>query len=123
MSVARKMRAARVGCVVLTRDAHPVGVLTDRDLAVRIVADGRAAETTRASEVATYAPFVVTEEDGIETAAACMREHGVRRLPIVDAGGEVVGMVTTDDLMVLLGREIADLVGGIEESADSSDSR
>src|SRR5262245_52700584 len=92
--IAQKMRDAHVGCVVVTRDAHPVGVLTDRDLALRIVADGRAPETTRASDVATYAPLVVSEADGIETAAAQMRLHGVRRLPIVDAEGAVVGMVT-----------------------------
>jgi CBS domain-containing protein len=121
--IAQKMRDAHVGCVVLTRDARPVGVLTDRDLALRIVADGREPETTLASDVATYAPLVVSEADGIETAAARMREHGVRRLPIVDAEGIIVGMVTADDLMVLLGREFADLCDGIDASSDSGDSR
>lgn len=122
-AVARTMRDARVGCVVVTRGVHPVGIITDRDLALRVVAEGRDPTRTRASEIVTYDPFVIEEEAEIETAAARMREHGVRRLPIVDGSGKVVGMVTADDLLALLGREFANLCAGIEESADSSDSR
>lgn len=121
--VARTMRDARVGSVVVTRRGYPVGIITDRDLALRVVAEGRDPTRTPASEVVTYDPFVIEDDAEIETAAARMREHGVRRLPIVDGSGNVVGMVTADDLMALLGREFADLCAGIEGSADSSDSR
>jgi CBS domain-containing protein len=79
---------------------------------------------TRVSEIVTYDPVVVSESDGIETAAARMREHGVRRLPIIlNATGAIAGMVTADDLMVFLGRELASLCEGIEESSDACDSR
>jgi len=122
-AVARKLRDAHVGCVVVTRGAHPVGVVTDRDIAIRIVAEERDPRTTRVSEIVTYDPVVVRDDDGIDTASARMREHGIRRLPIVDAQGNVVGMVTADDLVVLLGRELANVCEGIEESADTSDSR
>jgi CBS domain-containing protein len=122
-TVARTMRELHVGCVVITRGTHPVGIVTDRDIALRIVAEALDPESTRVSEIVTYDPVVVSESDGIETVAARMREHGVRRLPIVDATGAVVGMVTADDIMVLLGRELASLCAGIEESSDACDSR
>jgi CBS domain-containing protein len=122
-AIARTMRELHVGCVVITRGTHPVGIVTDRDIALRVVAEGLDPNTTRISEIVTYDPVVVSENDGIETAAARMREHGVRRLPILDATGAVVGMVTADDLMVLLGRELASLCEGIEESSDACDSR
>lgn len=120
---ARKLRDERVGCVIVTRQGYPAGVLTDRDLTLRVLAEGRNPQTTRVSDVVTFDPITINENDGIETAAARMRDHGIRRLPIVDGAGNVVGIVTADDLMILLGRELADLCEGIESSSDSSESR
>jgi CBS domain-containing protein len=117
------MRDRRIGCVVVLRDGRPLGLLTDRDLAIRVVAEGSDPRRTTVSDVLTYGPVTVHVDDGVETALACMREHGVRRLPIVDDEGQVVGMVTVDDLVVLLGHEMKDLGEGIEESADAFDSR
>ncbi|WP_394836445.1 CBS domain-containing protein [Pendulispora rubella] len=120
---AAKLRDAHVGCVVVTRGTHPVGIVTDRDLAVRVVAEGRDPWRTLVSDIVTYDPFVVAVTDGIETALRRMREHGVRRMPIVDESGGVVGMVTADDLVLLVGREISDLCDGIQRGADATDSR
>jgi CBS domain-containing protein len=120
---ARIMRDQRVGCVVVVRDGHPLGLLTDRDLALRVVADGSDPKRTLVSDVLTYAPITVRETDGVQTAVARMREHGVRRLPIVDDHDRVVGIVTADDLVMLIGEELAGLTQGIEQSADSFDTR
>ncbi|WP_394842334.1 CBS domain-containing protein [Pendulispora brunnea] len=120
---AGKLRDAHVGCVVVTRGGRPVGIVTDRDLAVRVVAEGRDPWRTLVSDIVTYDPIVLEASDGIETAVARMREHGVRRLPIVDASGAVVGIVTSDDLVLLVGREMSDLCEGINGSADTCDSR
>jgi CBS domain-containing protein len=122
-SVARKMRDARVGSVVVTHDDRPIGILTDRDLALRVVAEERNATTTRVSDVVTYGPFVIKESDEIETAVRAMREHGVRRLPVVDDKGRLIGVVTADDLIMLLGRELAALADGIAENTDTYESR
>lgn len=122
-SAARKLRDARVGCVVVTRDKRPVGIVTDRDVTIRVVAEGRDAEQTRIGDIVTYGPFVVSEKDGIETAAACMKKHGVRRLPLVDERGTITGIVTADDLVTMLGHELSDLCEGIESGADSDETR
>ena len=121
--VAQKLRDNRVGCVVLERDGKPFGILTDRDVAIRVVAEGLDARITKAEAVATLHPVVVRDVEGLETAARRMREHGVRRLPVVDAEGKVCGIVTADDLVRILGRELGDIAAGFEASADASDSR
>jgi CBS domain-containing protein len=121
--VARQMRDARVGAVVVTREGRPIGIITDRDIALRVVAEERDPKTTRVGDVVTYGPFTVSESDEIETVVRAMREHGVRRLPIIDANGQLVGVVTTDDITILLGRELAALADGISESTDAYESR
>ena len=121
--VARKMRDASVGCVVVARDGRPIGILTDRDIALRVVAEGRDPAVTRVSEVVTYDPIVLAVDADIATATALVRAHGIRRIPIVDASGQVVGIVTSDELLVLVGKELSDLCAGIEDGADTTESR
>jgi len=99
--VATLMRERNVGSVVLVRDGALAGIVTDRDLAVSVVADGRGGED-RAIDHAS-AP-VVTGTPGMDVAAACdlLVEHGIRRLPIVD-GDRLSGIVTLDDLAARTG--------------------
>jgi CBS domain-containing protein len=98
-------------------------VLTDRDVAVRIVADGRDPLHTKVSEIVTYDPIVVDADSDLATASTLVRTHGVRRLPIVDSSGNLLGIVTVDELLVLVGRTLSNLCSGIEEGADASESR
>ncbi|HEY3820287.1 MAG TPA: CBS domain-containing protein [Polyangiaceae bacterium] len=122
-TAARTMRERRVGCVVVTRKGKATGIVTDRDLVVRVLAEGLDAWTTKVGDIVTYDPVTVSVHEGIETAVARMRRHGVRRLPIVEDDGVAVGIVTADDLLVLLGGEIAAVCEGIENRADAEDSR
>ncbi|MFO0662912.1 MAG: CBS domain-containing protein [Polyangiaceae bacterium] len=121
--IAKKLATSHVGCVVLVREGRPIGVLTDRDLVIRVVAAGKSAKTTRASDVVTYDPFVIEENAGVAGALRAMRSHGVRRLPIVDDEGMLVGIVTTDDLMTLYGQRLFELAQCIEANADATDTR
>ena len=99
--VAALMRERNVGSVVLVRDAAPVGIVTDRDLAMSVLADGRSGED-RAIDHAS-AP-VVTGAPGMDVAQAAetLIQHGIRRLPIVD-GERLTGIVTLDDLAARTG--------------------
>jgi CBS domain-containing protein len=120
---ARTMRDTGVGYVLVLRDGRPIGIVTDRDLVVRVVAQGQAPDCVRVGDVATWDPITVSLAEGIETAASRMREHGVRRLPIVDAAEQVVGIVTADDLLILLGNEIGAVSEAILNPSDAVDSR
>lgn len=122
-AAARLMRDRRVGCVVVTRNGRAIGVLTDRDIALRVVAEGKDPDVTRVEEVATLDPITVREDEGIESVIARMEMHGIRRLPVVTADGQICGIVTADDLVVLLGRELGGLCKMLEDSSDASDSK
>jgi len=123
LDVACRMRDEKVGSVVVVRDGRPIGMITDRDLVLRVVADRRDPATITVAAVVTYDAQTVRRTDGFETAVQTMKEHGVRRLPIVDAEGRVTGIVTADDLIKLLGSELAALGEAIEGNVDGSESR
>ncbi|MFT3765826.1 MAG: CBS domain-containing protein [Minicystis sp.] len=120
---ARRMRDFRVGCVVVVRDSRPVGILTDRDLVIRVVAEGRDAERTPISEIVTYEAATVPRDAALETAVRVMSDRGVRRLPIVTDEGKITGIVTADDLTVMLATMLGDLGIGIRDNVDASESR
>lgn len=102
--VLRLMEAQNVGSVVLVVDDKPAGIVTDRDLALRVLGRGRDPAATLVAEVMTRP--VVTAPDWLEPleAAAKMRDHGIRRLPVVRSEGQLQGIVTLDDLLYHLGR-------------------
>ncbi|MFO0668386.1 MAG: CBS domain-containing protein [Polyangiaceae bacterium] len=123
IEAARVMREKRVGCLVVVREGRPVGVVTDRDLALRVLAEGRDPRTSTVADIVTYDPIVVGVGDALETALEKMRVHGVRRLPIVSSEGKVVGVVTADDVMMSFGRGRAQLAQGHESASDVTESR
>src|SRR5438874_2039991 len=101
-AVAALMRDHNVGSVVLVdRAGRPVGMVTDRDLAVDILAEG--ADPGTAAEMCATAPVVTGDHDmDLEEAAALMVGHRIRRLPVMD-GDELAGIVTLDDIAVRTG--------------------
>ncbi len=103
---ARLMRHKHVGDIVVIAESEgggtPIGIVTDRDIAIEVVAKGLDPATT---ELATLIhPPVVIAEDSEDTTTVItrMRAHGVRRVPVVDRHGNVVGIVTLDDFLALL---------------------
>ena len=99
--VAALMRERNVGSVVLVRDGAPVGIVTDRDLTLSVLADGRSGEDHAIDHASKP---VVTGAPGMDVTDACelLVSHGIRRLPIVD-GDHLTGIVTLDDLAARMG--------------------
>ncbi|MET8446129.1 CBS domain-containing protein [Streptomyces sp. NPDC005209] len=96
---ARLMRDQNVGDVLVSYDCDLFGVLTDRDIVVRVLADGRDPHTTTAGSVCSPPPVVTVDpDDTTDHAAELMRHHHVRRLPVVERGGCPVGVVSLGDL-------------------------
>ena len=107
--LAEEMKASSVGCLVVVDDrGRPLGIVTDRDLTLRVVANGLRASETSAAEVMSHPLVTAAPGDSIESVMALMSAHGIRRVPIV-RDGRVTGMVSLDDLVVELGRELDDL--------------
>jgi CBS domain-containing protein len=104
----------RVGCVVVVSGTDPVGILTDRDVALEVIRRKLDPDAVRVEDLM-HAPLVVVREDAsVRSALDRMRGDGLRRLPVVDAEGQLVGIVTADDLAVILAAELAQLGRAIE---------
>jgi signal-transduction protein with cAMP-binding, CBS, and nucleotidyltransferase domain len=106
VDVADQMDAHSVGCVVVVdEEDRPLGILTDRDLTLRVVAAGREPEKTRAADV--MSPDVLTggRRDSTIELLKRLEQRGVRRAPLVEAG-HVVGLISLDDLIAELGIQL-----------------
>ena len=113
---ARRMREREVGFLVaIDAKARPVGVLTERDLVARVLADGHDPASMRVRAVMTPKPNTIAVEAPIGTAVSLMQFGAVRRLPVVDQAGKVVGLVTLDDVTALLAEEFT-MIGKLLES-------
>jgi CBS domain-containing protein len=102
------MQEHNVGTVVIVEYQRPVGIITDRDMALALGAQGISPQT-QVQKVMTRHVLVIPEDAGIFAATNYMREREVRRLPIVDREDHLVGMVTTDDLLRCLSWELYNL--------------
>ena len=114
-AAAYRLRARKVGTlVILDRANRPVGILTDRDLVVRAVAQGKDPGQTRVGEVMTRNPTTISEATPIEQALTLMRSGGFRRIPVVASDDSLVGLVSLDDILSLLAEEFTQ-VGALVE--------
>jgi len=111
------MQEHNVGTVVIVEDRRPVGIVTDRDLALALGAQGVSVQA-QVQKVMTPHVLAIPEDTGIYTATKFMREREVRRLPIVDREDRLVGIVTLDDLLRFLGRELYNLAEGIKHEME-----
>lgn len=110
--VSIQMEKHNVGAVVVVEQQRPVGIITDRDIAIAMGAHGLA-PNTRAQQVMTCPVATVGQHDGIAKATQRIRETAARRLPVIDEVGRLVGLVSLDDLLLLLSRELNNLAQGI----------
>lgn len=110
---AQLMREYHVGALVVVEEVSgkrvPAGMLTDRDIAVAIVAKGLDPDTLSVGEVMSVQPATVRDTDGVAETIELMRAKGVRRLPVVDGRGAVVGIIAADDFIDLLAEEMSAL--------------
>jgi len=98
--VAQAMRQLNVGSIPLIEDGRLVGVITDRDIVIRVVADGLDPHLEQADLHMTRDPLTVTPDTAIDQAAALMAREQIRRLPVVE-NGSLVGYLALGDLAVL----------------------
>jgi CBS domain-containing protein len=116
-----RMHARKVGTLVVVDDNRvPIGIITDRDLTVRVLAEGLEGTQTTIAEVMTAAPETVTEKTPIEDALRLMRAGSFRRVPVVDEDGRLAGLLSLDDILDLLAEEFRDIGRLIEQEQPST---
>lgn len=117
---ARLMREQHVGSLVVIEETDKgrvvVGMLTDRDIAVAVVARDFDAQTLRVADVMSSNPVTARAEDSVNDVLSQMRRHGVRRIPLTTEHGILIGIVTLDDLLEIAAEELRGFVQAIESA-------
>ncbi len=113
--VVRLMQQEHVGAVIVTEapaeQAVVVGIITDRDIVQAQLAHVADFSQLSTADTMSRDPLVLNEHDDIEEALRRMRERGVRRAPVVTGRGALLGLVSTDDLLAQIARDLGALAG------------
>jgi CBS domain-containing protein len=119
------MRSRHVGDVVaveiIEQTTMPVGILTDRDIVLEILAEGVDLDAVAIGDVMSYELVTVSENTTLIDTIKLMRDKGVRRIPVVNEKGGLEGLLSVDDILELLAEQLTDLVSliGKEQSRES----
>ena len=118
VAAAQLMREDHVGSLVVVDDVNGSrqvqGLITDRDIVMSVVATGLDPETFRLEDIMNERVVTANEADSLLDLMRSMREHGVRRVPVVGVQDELMGIVTMDDVLKILAQEMNTLVGSID---------
>lgn len=106
VEAARRMRRENVGSLVVEANGAPIGIITDRDLMLRVLADELDPASVSVSAVMSRFPAFLTPQRDLGEAIALMRELRVRRLPAIDSSGRTIGMLALDDVLVELAGQL-----------------
>jgi CBS domain-containing protein len=98
VDAARLMRDEDVGLIPIVESDRLVGTITDRDIAVRLVAEGKSPEKTRVADIASRELVTIDPDQDVDEALRLMAKHQVRRLPVVEEDGKLVGIVAQADI-------------------------
>ncbi|RPH54469.1 MAG: CBS domain-containing protein [Lysobacterales bacterium] len=117
---AEVMRSKHVGFLVVVDDTSPwrripIGVLTDRDIVVQVFAPGADVAALSVVDVMTRDPVIASEHDDLGALMTKLREAGVRRAPVVDTEGGLVGVIAMDDAVALVTNLLCDISGLIRQ--------
>ena len=119
MAAAQLMRKKHIGYLVVVQPSvadgsfTPVGVITDRDIVIRVIARETECRALRVGDVMTRQPLTTTEDSPASVALHYMREIGVRRMPVVNHAGRLVGILSLDNVLDALANELMDVAHSI----------
>ena len=118
-AAAQRMLEHDVGALVVVEGRRPVGIVTDRDLVLRALAQGAPAKQTEVRAIMTPEPICIAESAALEGAIADMKFYRIRRLVVVNDAQEVVGIIALDDILELLveERQALEAVMGVMRTA------
>jgi CBS domain-containing protein len=122
LDAARLMRDHHVGCLVVIETKEDrieaVGMLTDRDIVVEVIAEGVDIDQVSVGDVMTYAVLKIPEDESVYDTAQRMRARGVRRVPVVSSTCSLVGVLAFDDILEMLSEELSILSRLVSREAE-----
>jgi len=108
-AAAQRMKAEPIGCLVAAEDDRPVGVVTDRDIALRVLRENLDPDKLKVRDVMVSPVVTVAASVPVDEALRVLRKAAVRRLVVLDDEGKVTGLFAADDLLRLVATELGDL--------------
>jgi CBS domain-containing protein len=109
------MEQNNIGCLIAERDGKLCGIVTDRDIALRVVGAKRDPDKTMVKDIMTPDPIRISVDKDLRRLTAMMHAYHVRRVPIVNGFDTTLGIVTLDDLIAQLGDEMSEIGKAISE--------
>lgn len=111
---ARIMREKDVGAILITDDGTPKGVITDRDIVLRCLADQADCAKVKVKEVMSKVVETISYDEGLFNVCEKMKKAHIRRLPVIDNNRKAIGLLSLDDVFQLLGQEVSNLADAVK---------
>ena len=114
LDAAKYMTDMNVGSVIVVDDDKPSGILTDRDIVTKVLSQDKDPKTTKIRDIMTSPAVTISKDRDIIDVTRLMSERGIRRFPVVDANGKIIGVITLDDVLVFLGQEMQNIAAALK---------
>jgi CBS domain-containing protein len=111
----RMLKENNVGCLIVESQGKLCGILTDRDVALKVTGEEKEPRTTQVGEVMTHDPIRISVDKDLHHLTSLMHAFHVRRVPVVDGYDTTLGIITLDDLIALLGEEMSEIGKAVSE--------
>jgi CBS domain-containing protein len=118
LDAAKFMTDMNVGTVIVTHEDVPSGMITDRDVVAKVLAQDKDSKTTRIEEIMVAPVVTISEDRDIVDATQVMSSHGIRRLPVTDPQGKLSGVISLDDVLLVLGKEMQNVAGILKKELE-----
>lgn len=114
LDAAKFMTDMNVGSVVVVDGDKPIGILTDRDIMTKVVVERKDPQTVKVKDIMASPVVTISVEKDIVDVTKLMSTHGVRRFPVVDSDGRIIGVIALDDILVFLGEELQNIAAALK---------
>lgn len=118
LDAAKFMTSMNVGSVIIADGESPCGLITDRDVVAKVIAHGKDSSTTIIGEVMVSPVVTISEDKDIMEATKLMSTHGIRRLPITDAKGNLAGVISLDDVLLSISKEMGNVATTLKKELE-----
>ncbi len=118
IEIAQLMTEHNVGAVLIARDGKPLGIVTDRDIVIRCLAEDVDFRQCKVEDIMTDSVETCRETDGIFDCIQKMRKSKVRRMPVIDPDGRAIGIISFGDLLAVLSKEFHELISTTTPAED-----
>ncbi len=114
LEAAKLMRQQHVGSLIIVSKnsggVRPIGIVTDRDIVIEVLAEEVPLDSITLEDIMSRSPILAREDDDLWETISRMREKGIRRVPVVDSIGLLVGIFTVDDMIEIISEELSNMV-------------